>query len=276
MKNIAKIGAIICIMLYVIKPTIYAATLDVKHMEYIPVKLQIINITDKVKENKEKEIKNIDRNITRDISTIKLDNKKPTIQIEAKYSNLDQSIVCKDAYVYITDLNLKEIKINDKNVAIREDCIYKIDTKDGMVNIFAKDKFENEAYKSLTVQSKHNLIGKVTCMGAVKCKDCGYIEKAPDGLTHEYGEETVKTPATCTKNEIRVVSCIYCKKEKTREVLNTALGHDITDFSVVKKPTCKEEGTAQRHCTRCVNCNETKKVPVLIHKEETCEYCLDK
>lgn len=79
------------------------------------------------------------------------------------------------------------------------------------------------------------------------CKDCGAKktrEYEPDG--HRY-TSYVKTPATCTENEVRVRYCVVCWQQQDVEMPGTALGHD---FVKTVTPTC--EGTiTETTCSRC-------------------------
>ena len=62
-----------------------------------------------------------------------------------------------------------------------------------------------------------------------------------------YGEPVVTEP-TCTEPGSVVKECICCGHKET-EILDP-LGHDWTEWEVVKEPTTEEEGEEERHCTR--------------------------
>ena len=90
--------------------------------------------------------------------------------------------------------------------------------------------------------------------GDTYCKDCN--EKISDGeislaLGHDWGEWTVTTPATCTKEgeEKRTCKRDGCNETETRKI--DATGHtEVIDAA--KAPTCTETGlTEGKHCSVC-------------------------
>jgi hypothetical protein len=77
--------------------------------------------------------------------------------------------------------------------------------------------------------------------------------------THEWGDWTVTTPATCTTagEETRVCVLDATHKE-TRPI--PALGHDWGDWVVTKAPTATEEGEETKTCKRDPSHTETQVV----------------
>lgn len=58
-----------------------------------------------------------------------------------------------------------------------------------------------------------------------------------------------------------VVYCERCKKEMTREHhTEAALGHDWSEWTVIKEPTAEAESEEQRTCRRCGE-TETRSIP---------------
>ena len=83
-------------------------------------------------------------------------------------------------------------------------------------------------------------------------------------LNHNWGNEIVQNPATCTTNGTNISVCTRCKKVKTIET--TALGHDYsTSWTVDKEPTCTTEGTRSRHCARCDSKIDIQSISVVDH-----------
>ena len=66
----------------------------------------------------------------------------------------------------------------------------------------------------------------------------------------------LKRAATCTEKSEYYVSCAGCglsSKGTASEAVFTgsALGHSLTEWSVITEVTCTTNGTQERHCTRC-------------------------
>lgn len=67
-----------------------------------------------------------------------------------------------------------------------------------------------------------------------------------NGLVYEVTEE-----AKCEKNAVESATCTLCGEVLTREVEESALGHDIVIDEAVA-PKCSETGlTEGSHCSRC-------------------------
>ena len=88
------------------------------------------------------------------------------------------------------------------------------------------------------------------------CQRCDYTEtRSVSRLEH--------TPATREDNRVEptcttpgsydlVTYCTVCNKVFSTEHLTIpALGHDMEEWTITRQPTCDEEGTRERHCTRC-------------------------
>ena len=101
--------------------------------------------------------------------------------------------------------------------------------------------------------------GKATCTAKAICEDCG---KAYGTMTaHTFTAKStisryLKRAATCTEKSEYYVSCAGCglsSKGTANEAVFTgsALGHSLTEWSVITEVTCTTNGTQERHCTRC-------------------------
>ena len=101
--------------------------------------------------------------------------------------------------------------------------------------------------------------GKATCTAKAICEDCG---KAYGEMTaHTFTAKStisryLKRAATCTEKSEYYVSCAGCglsSKGTANEAVFTgsALGHSLTEWSVITEVTCTTNGTQERHCTRC-------------------------
>lgn len=72
------------------------------------------------------------------------------------------------------------------------------------------------------------------------------IPKAP----HTWGRDTTMIEApTCEADGKNSIKCLYCDTTKIDPII--ALGHDFAPtFTIDVEPTCSEEGSQSRHCTR--------------------------
>jgi len=101
--------------------------------------------------------------------------------------------------------------------------------------------------------------GKATCTAKAICEDCGkaYGTMAAHTFTAKSTvSRYLKRAATCTEKSEYYVSCAGCglsSKGTASEAVFTgsALGHSLTEWSVITEVTCTTNGTQERHCTRC-------------------------
>ena len=100
--------------------------------------------------------------------------------------------------------------------------------------------------------------GKATCTAKAICEDCGkaYGEMTAHTFTAKSAvSRYLKKAATCTEKSVYYVSCAGCglsskgtASEATFE--GSALGHLLTQWNVTDA-SCTENGSEERHCTRC-------------------------
>ena len=113
--------------------------------------------------------------------------------------------------------------------------------------------------------------GKATCTAKAICEDCG---KAYGSMTaHTFTAKSavsryLKKAATCTEKSVYYVSCAGCglsskgtASEATFE--GSALGHLLTQWNVTDA-SCTENGSEERHCTRC-DYKQTRIIPAKGH-----------
>lgn len=79
---------------------------------------------------------------------------------------------------------------------------------------------------------------------------------------HTYKYE-VKTPATCTEEGVRLVSCETCSY--TAEEVIPATGHTPGEWEITSAATCTKEGLKVRKCTECGETVETQKIDKTAH-----------
>ena len=83
-----------------------------------------------------------------------------------------------------------------------------------------------------------------------------------DSCSHQW-ELVSSTAATCTESGAQEYRCSLCGKTKKERV--RALGHDWSVCTVIRKPTCTEEGLTRCYCSRDRSHCEDKKQPALGH-----------
>ena len=79
--------------------------------------------------------------------------------------------------------------------------------------------------------------------------------------THAFGEWTVTTPATCTKDGVKTRTCA-CGETETRAI--PATGHSFGEWTVTAPATCTVDGMETRTCSACGE-TETRTIPATGH-----------
>lgn len=91
--------------------------------------------------------------------------------------------------------------------------------------------------------------------------------------THAFGEWTVTTPATCTKDGVKTRTCA-CGETETQTI--PATGHTFGDWTVTTPATCTEDGVESRTCSACGE-TETRAIPATGHvdadNDGKCDVC---
>lgn len=91
--------------------------------------------------------------------------------------------------------------------------------------------------------------------------------------THAFGEWTVTTPATCTKDGVKTRTCA-CGETETQTI--PATGHSFGDWTVTTPATCTEDGVETRTCSACGE-TETRAIPATGHvdadNDGKCDVC---
>lgn len=82
----------------------------------------------------------------------------------------------------------------------------------------------------------------------------------------------LKTAATCTESAVYYYSCNQCIAKGAETFQHGApLGHDMGAWTETKAPTCTEDGSEKRDCSRCDH-SETRDVEALKHSFTTYVY----
>ena len=91
--------------------------------------------------------------------------------------------------------------------------------------------------------------------------------------THAFGEWTVTTPATCTKDGVKTRTCA-CGETETQTI--PATGHSFGEWTVTTPATCTVDGTETRTCSACGE-TETRAIPATGHvdadNDGKCDVC---
>ena len=91
---------------------------------------------------------------------------------------------------------------------------------------------------------------------------CGETEtRAIPATGHTFGDWTVTTPATCTENGVKTRTCA-CGETETRTI--PATGHTFGEWTVTTPATCTEDGVESRTCSACGE-TETRAIPATGH-----------
>ena len=91
---------------------------------------------------------------------------------------------------------------------------------------------------------------------------CGETETQTIPATgHSFGEWTVTTPATCTADGVETHSCA-CGETETRAI--PATGHSFGEWTVTTPATCTVDGVESRTCSACGE-TETRAIPATGH-----------
>ena len=91
------------------------------------------------------------------------------------------------------------------------------------------------------------------------------VSSAGSTETCDHDWELVKTvDATCTKAGKEYYKCSRCGKKKTKKI--KALGHDWSYCTIVKKPTCTQDGLKRCVCSRNAKHVNEEAIPATGHK----------
>ena len=104
---------------------------------------------------------------------------------------------------------------------------------------------------------------------------CGETETQTIPATgHSFGEWTVTTPATCTADGVESRTCSACGETETRAI--PATGHTFGDWTVTTPATCTKDGVETRTCSACGE-TETRAIPATGHvdadNDGKCDVC---
>ena len=104
---------------------------------------------------------------------------------------------------------------------------------------------------------------------------CGETETQTIPATgHSFGEWTVTTPATCTADGVESRTCSACGETETRAI--PATGHSFGEWTVTTPATCTVDGVESRTCSACGE-TETRAIPATGHvdadNDGKCDVC---
>lgn len=126
-----------------------------------------------------------------------------------------------------------------------------------------------EGYQNYYCNVDHN-----SCVSSSKGTGVETVTLAKIPHAYELIEDVAPT---CTTEGHKTYRCKNCDASYTDTT--EALGHDMTDWTIVEHPTFEKDGLEERHCTRG-DVTETRPIPKLAHRwidngdgTETCEDC---
>ncbi len=166
-----------------------------------------------------------------------------------------------DAAVGSTGIGIVPIEINaiDGNLDFVD-----LDAKYGTdVTGYFKTPSETDIDKLVKIACSHNwgdgtVTTAATCtekgVKTFTCSECGETKTEEiDALGHSWDEGKITTEATCTEKGVKTFTCTRCNTTKTEEV--EATGHSWDNGKITTEPTCTEKGVKTFTCTKC---NETR------------------
>ena len=170
---------------------------------------------------------------------------------------------------------------DDGTVTIPATC-----TEDGEMTYTCK--YDNSHTRTEVIPAKGHVDGEpvienvapATCLTegsydlVTYCSVCGEelsrVEVRQEPLGHKFGDWTVTTPATCTKDGVETRVCANNSSHtETRKI--AATGHDFGEWFVTSEPTEDEEGIETRVCSICGE-TETQSIEKLSHKHKMIHY----
>lgn len=99
------------------------------------------------------------------------------------------------------------------------------------------------------------------------CVDCGATKTEPIEMIAHTEVAVIGKAATCTEPGLTDgVKCSECDTIITAQKTIPAIGHKYGDWTVVKSPTCTENGTEQRVCTNDAYHVETRAISATGHQ----------
>ena len=122
----------------------------------------------------------------------------------------------------------------------------------------------------------------------IRCSICDEILQPSEpiaALGHSFTNYISDNNATCTENGTETAICDRCDATDTREIENSAFGHDYHEKRV--EPGYSHEGMIQQVCARCDDVSSSVSIPALIIEETLADvangqwftpyiaYCLD-
>lgn len=147
--------------------------------------------------------------------------------------------------IYFNPTDTAEYKISVDNEEVQLSHWFDCD--------FSEDAFcpfeSNEEYR-FTLGGNSQTEGFTTCTITVEKR------------SHTYNYE-VKTPATCTQEGLRLVSCETCSY--TAEEVIPIAAHTPGEWQISSAATCKKEGSKVRKCTECGETVESQKIAKTAH-----------
>ena len=99
------------------------------------------------------------------------------------------------------------------------------------------------------------------------------VKEAGSGEEHSWDDGEIVTGATCTGEGLMKYTCL-CGCGDTKFETISPLGHNFSaSWAIDKEPTCTEEGSESRHCTRCTEKTDVYTIPKTDHSY--CEWYVE-
>lgn len=181
-------------------------------------------------------------------------DKLSAVSVDGQQLNSDQylsmtkgtAIVLKDAYLKTLSLGKHTLEVTytdgscTADFTLKEPCVH---------NVVKLPAVAATCTKTGLTEGSH----------CTKCGEVFVAQQTVDALGHSYS--STSHAATCTEGGYDLAKCSRCGKTQ-RSNETAPLGHDFSDWEIVKNPTFQEPGLQSRRCEACGKTEEKRIDPI--------------
>ena len=163
------------------------------------------------------------------------------------------SIVIPESVSDLRDMAFWRCVSLEKITILNPNCFIELDGLDGALQVF--EHVIISSYVDSTAEELANLWGYHFL--PLDGENAGIIQN------HVYPSKWNEIlPATCTERGLSIRICKICNEVES--IVNSSLGHDMSEFVITTSATCKESGIETSKCSRCDKI-DTKIIPLEKH-----------
>lgn len=150
-----------------------------------------------------------------------------------------------------TKCTAEEMKVQSTFDGFDFDSIWVMDACRGYPQLQDNMQFSDEhVFCDWQVRTLATCTGKGEEYRTCACGEEEIREILP--LGHSFTKYIDNNDVSCTENGTETAKCDRCDATDTRDIENSALGHDYSEeWTIDRKPTCTEPGRKSHHCARC-------------------------